>query len=214
MEALAHKLAKKIACEMDYDENKRAVIAYGLTAMLQMATIFTLISVIGMLFDFWYESMLIFFGVGIIRKSTGGAHSHTMTGCIFISVFSIVGLASLSKYLLGRPVDNSINIVITVLIFVLCYIVFYIRVPVDSPKKPIVKPEKIKRLRNQSYMILSLFFLISIIFIISTAWNNRFYSLASSIRMMMLWQMFTLTKTGAHVLNIIDLNFQISTEKG
>ena len=209
LETLAFNIAEKISVEMNFDEDKKAVIAYGLTAIFQMATIFAVISIIGILFDFWYESIIIFLGVGIIRKSTGGAHSQTMEGCIVISVLSITILSTLARYFFDFPLSKFVNFSISIFIFIFCFIVFYIRVPVDSPNKPIVKPEKIKKLRRQSFLILTIFFLLSIVFIILTTWYNRFYSIAISIRLSMLWQLFTLTRIGAQFFGKVDSKFKV-----
>jgi accessory gene regulator B len=213
LETLAKNIAEKIALQMDFDEDKKAVIGYGLTAIFQMVTIFMIISVFGILFHFWYESILIFFGVGIIRKSTGGAHSETMNGCIIISVLSVTMLSALSRYLLGFPMNRFANSVFSVIIYILCLIVFYYRVPVDSPNKPIVKPEKIRRLRRQSFLIITVFFLSSVAFIFFSTGNNRFYSIAVSIRLTMLWQLLTLTAAGARFFGNIDSKYKKLIEK-
>jgi accessory gene regulator B len=204
IEKLAHNLAARIALQLDYDENKKAVIAYGFIAILQIATIFIISSIIGVLFDFWYESVIIFLGVGIMRKSTGGAHASTMNGCIVISVLSIAILSMISRYLLCLPINFYLNIVISLIVFIICFIIFYLRVPIDSPNKPIIKPEKIMRLRKQSFIKLTVCFIISIIFILFTRYQERFYSIAVSIRLAMLWQLLTLTKTGSYILKKID----------
>jgi accessory gene regulator B len=214
IETLAHKIAKKIALQLDYDDDRKAVIAYGLIAILQMATIFIIITIIGILFDFWYECMIIFMGVGIIRKSTGGAHSKTMNGCIIISVLSVTVLSALSRYLLFRPMNTYVNLGISVIIFIISFIIFYLRVPVDSPNKPIVKQEKIRRLRKQSYFLIIVFFLLTATFITLATVNNRFYSFATSVRLMILWQVFTVTETGILLLKKVDSKVNRIFEKG
>ncbi len=205
IEKLAHNLATKIALQLDYDENSKAVIAYGFIAILQISIIFSIISILGVIFGFWYESIIVFITVGTIRKSTGGAHAATMNGCIIISVLSIVTLSLISRYLLCVPIKVYINLGISVIVFIIGVITFYFRVPVDSPNKPIIKPDKIMRLRKQSFFILTACFILSIIFVISTIYEKRFYSIATSLRLAMLWQLLTLTKTGAIVLNKIEL---------
>ena len=205
IEMLAHKIADKIALQLDLDEDKNAVIAYGLIGILQVTTLFIIITIIGFLFDFLYESLIIFLSVGFIRKSTGGAHASTMNCCNIMSILSISLLAALSRYLLNYPFDIYVNLGSAIFIFVICFIIFYIRVPIDNPNKPIVKPEKIKRLRKQSFYKLILFFLLTIVSIKLANYHVRFYSIAASIRLAMLWQVFTLTKTGALVLDKLDL---------
>ncbi|MDF2588690.1 MAG: putative accessory regulator protein, partial [Anaerocolumna sp.] len=194
IEILAHKIAEKIALQLDYDDERKAVVAYGLIGIIQMVTIFIIITIIGLIFDTWYESMIIFLGVGMIRKSTGGAHAGTMLSCNIISVVTVTILSALSRYILNIPFNTYVNLGLTVFLFVICFIIFYLRVPVDSPNKPITKPEKIRRLRRQSFLILTLLILTAGISILFTDYNDRFYSIAISIRLILLWQSLTLTK--------------------
>jgi accessory gene regulator B len=207
-------MAEKIALQLNYDEDKRAVIAYGLTAMIQMITIFTVISVIGLLLHIWYECLVIYLSVGIIRKSTGGAHSKSMLGCIIVSVLSITGLSVISRYALGFTIPVYSNLAVLLLVFAIGLIVFYLRVPVDSPNKPIVRPEKIKRLRKQSFILLTVLFAISFILILLADKITRFYSIALSIRLAMLWQVLTLTKTGIKLLGLVDARINKIFELG
>lgn len=204
METLAHKIADKISLQLDLDKERKAVIADGLIGILQVMTIFLIITAIGILFDFLYESLIIFFSVGYIRKSTGGAHSSTMDGCNIISVLVITLLSALSRYLLAIPMNNYINIGVSLVVFIICFILFYIKVPVDNPNKPIVNPEKIKRLRKESFLKLTLFLIVSLITIGLTYYHNRFYSISMSIRLAMLWQLVTLTDTGSLLLDRLD----------
>lgn len=194
---------------MDYDEDRKEVIAYGLTALLQMTVIFTIITILGLIFDFWYESLIIFFGVGIIRKSTGGAHSRTMNGCIVISVLSVTLLSAMSRHLLNHPWIVMHNMIISSTTYIICLLVFYLRVPVDNPNKPIVKPEKIKRLRRQSFLVLTIFFCLSILGVLFTEQFYRLYSIVVILRLTMLWQAFTLTKTGVIFFEKVDLGFEV-----
>lgn len=205
IEILAHKIADKIALQLNLDTDKKSVIAYGLIGILQVTTLFIIITIIGLLFDLLYESLIIFLSVGFMRKSTGGAHSKTMNGCNIMSILSISLLAASSRYLLNHPFNMYVNLYTTIFIFVICFMIFYIRVPVDNPKKPIVKPEKIKRLRKQSFYKLILFFLLTIVSIKLANYYERFYSIAASIRLAMIWQVFTLTEIGTLFLDKLDL---------
>lgn len=213
IEKLAYKLSAKLAYQLNYDADQKAILSYGLIGILQMATIFIIISIIGVTFNFWYESLLIYIGVGFLRKSTGGAHSKTMIGCIIMSVMSITLLSATSRYLIVVRLDVWIDIAISFFIFTYSILIFYLRVPVDNPNKPIVKPDKIKRLRKQSFIKLGILFLITLIFIVTSVFNNRFYSFAISIRLAILWQLLTLTKTGIFILNKIDFSINCKLVK-
>ena len=54
IETLAHKIAEKIAVQLDFDDDRKAVVAYGLIAILQISFLFIVITIIGIIFDFWY----------------------------------------------------------------------------------------------------------------------------------------------------------------
>lgn len=209
MESAAHKLSEKIALHLHYDEDKKAVIEYGLIACFSLVVIGVAISVIGILLSLWYESIIIFFGVGILKKSTGGAHSRTMLGCFVISVFSISILALLSRYVLGMPINEYLNVGISLIIFLISLMVFYKRVPVDSPNKPIVKPQKIKRLRKQSFVLLVIVTALSIAFALLAHENARLYSVTFSFRFILVWQTFMLTKYGIGFVEILDSKFVV-----
>ncbi|SDJ26188.1 accessory gene regulator ArgB-like protein [Proteiniclasticum ruminis] len=204
IESLAGKIADVLTIKLQLDKERRAVIRYGLIGLLQVITLFLLITFIGAVTGTLFENYIVFFTVGYLRKSTGGAHSRTMWGCNAVSVLSISILAIFSRFLLGNLIDPKINYGIAVLLFMAGLLIFHKYVPVDSPNKPIVSPEKIKRLRRESYMKLLLFFLLTLIAIDRANIEVRFYSISMSIRLALVWQMITLTKTGSSLLLRVD----------
>ena len=190
--------------KLQLDEEKRDVIRYGLIGLLQVITLFLFITLIGVITGTLYESYIVFFTVGYLRKSTGGAHSSTMWGCNTVSVLSISLLAVSSRYLLGMPIEPILNYGSSVLLFITGLLIFIKYVPIDSPNKPIASPEKIKRLRRESFMKLLLFFLLTLIAINRANIEVRFYSISMSIRLAIVWQIITLTKTGSALLLKVD----------
>jgi len=207
MERKANELSEQIASQLGYDGDKKAVVAYGLIAFMQTIALLAIISFFGVMCGFLFESLLIFFCVGLLKKSTGGAHSETMFGCMIVSVLSIVLLSVFSRYVLSIAINPYLNVAFSILVFFICLIVFIRRVPVDSPNKPITRPEKIHRLRVQSYIILTVYTFFSIILILLSDYNGRFLSLAVGIRLALLWQTSMLTKSGINLFKRIDSKF-------
>lgn len=205
MEKMAHEISSKISSALNYDDNKEAIIAYGLTAIFQVFIIAALISVIGILSRSWIESVIIFIGVGLLKKSTGGAHARTIGYCTFISVFTISLFAVISKYVFSFSMGVFIELSITLVIFLICLYVFYKRVPVDSINKPIKKPEKIKRLRNQSYAILAIYTALACVLTLIDQNSHKLNSIVFSLHFVLLWQAFMLTKSGSKFINRLDL---------
>jgi accessory gene regulator B len=191
---------------MQFDEDKKAVIEYGLLAVFNIIIIGLIISAVGLIFGFLYESVIIFMGVGILKKSTGGAHAETLAGCIIVSISSITLFAAVSRYALGFPISTGINTGITLLVSIVCFAVFSKMVPVDTPNKPIRKPEKIRKLRRQSFTLLGLYAALSITAGILAPLCGRLYSMAFCIRLTLLWQTFMLTLYGQRLIHILTKN--------
>jgi accessory gene regulator B len=207
VEKLAHNLSEKIAEKLGYDQDKKEVIAYGLTAIFQMVGIFSIASFIGIVGGFWYESMVLFLAVGLFRKSTGGAHSSTFQGCIIISIFSISFFAFLSRYLFYVNVPPHVFFIsVLSVIYIFSFLVVYKLAPVASPNKPIVRKEKIKKLKIKSLATVVFYYLISMIFIFCSQDNShiRLIHISLSLACATLWQVFTLTKTGHKLIHIMD----------
>lgn len=206
MEQLAKRIASSISGKLNYDDDRRAVIAYGLIAIFQMSTIGLLVSVIGLWAGFWYEAAVIFFGVGLLRKSTGGAHAQTLLGCTIISVCSICLMAAFCRYIMMYlPVYQLIAVYM--ILYGVCFAVAYQKVPVDTPNKPITRPEKIKRLRRQSFFKLGACFVLTFGLVLSSPVNLRLAGIAASVCCAILWQILTLTKWGALAITAMDSFF-------
>lgn len=204
LEKAALDLSEKISAALHFSDEKRSVIAYGLTAVFQMAAIAAAISVIGLLSRSFYECVIVFLGVGLLKKSTGGAHSQTMNGCMVISVISISVLALLSRYVLNKPFQLFLSVGVTAAIYLACLVIFYRRVPVDCANKRLTKPEKIKKLRRQSFVLLTVYLIVTLVLLYYAPEHRRFYSLSSCVCMIMMWQTFMLTTTAAKAINVLD----------
>ncbi len=68
MEKLARKLANNIALSLGYDDEKEAVVAYGLIAIIQVSIIILLVLLLGLLAGAPIEAMIICLSASILRK--------------------------------------------------------------------------------------------------------------------------------------------------
>lgn len=207
MEKLAKQIAERISEALNYDEDKQLVIAYGLTALLQMITIASVVLIVGLIFNFWIEAIILFMGVGLLRKSTGGAHAKTLFGCTVISIVSICVMSALCRYFLINV--DSLHILLPVYIITIgcCFFITYQKAPVDSPNKLIKRPEKIKRLRKQSFITILIYSTISIALLVISCYNLRMVSISSSIVLSLVWQTITLTRCGAVFISALEYPF-------
>lgn len=199
---LCRNLSTYIAATLSLDEDRRQVMEYGLVGLTQMLVILILSLLIGVPLHFAPEAVILFFGVGLLRRNTGGAHSQTLAGCTILSVLSICAMSALCRHVLIDLDSPWLLAALQLLCSLLSFSQVYRKVPMDSPNKPIVKPEKIKRLRRNSFLTVAICNLISIALFL---WGGRRgISLGFSVNCAVLWQMFTLTRVGVLLIHVAD----------
>ena len=203
MEKLANKLSVLIAKQQNSSEEQRRVIEYGLTAMLQMITIFIIILVSGLLLGAFFEAIVIFCAVGFLRKSTGGAHSSTMIGCTVFSCINIICLSLFAHYG-AQYIPTMYILLLGGFAYIVCFIIAYKKVPVDCENKRIRKPEKIKRLRTQSFIKIILYALMSFAWVLISKNSLLSLSVFLAFNLSTAWQVFTLTDLGSKFICFFD----------
>ena len=210
MEKLCNKIANKLAIELNYDNDKKEVLAYGAFALLQMLISIAFVLIFGLIFNVAVEALIISFTVSLLRKYSGGVHASSLSACMFIGTTICVGLAISIKCFLVPPFDIKIQLIIGVIIFIWSYYLIYKLAPVDSPNKPIKREEKIRRMRKGSIIVLSIYLVIALINIISFYYigGNKFIIYVICIYSGILWQTFTLTKFGFVTITNIDTLFK------
>lgn len=205
---LANRLAEKLAERLGYDAEKQAVIAYGLGAAIQMLELFLIALLFGIVFDCLIEAMIIFWGVGLLRRSAGGEHCQTYMACILTSALSICMLSFICRYLIPGYFSIWFYIVIGIIPAITCFgIIAYKRVPKVTPNKPIDNPKKIRRLRKQC-LITAIIYLALAMILLMLDWNDKrnissFFALIT----VFWWQSFTLTSWSERLAHSMDRLF-------
>lgn len=201
METLAKKLASKISKSLEYDDEKERVIAYGLTAIIQVAVTVFLALLLGFIAGTPVEVLIICFSISTLRKYSGGAHAKYIELCTAMSVILCFVFSLISKYLLAPVLSSNIMFILILAVYILSFLAVYKLAPVDSPNKPITTEKKKKRMRKNSYIILSVYLILSVLFLILKSKDENFNSFGVSLLLGTSWQIATLTKFGAAFLN-------------
>lgn len=207
VEKICNKISNNIATELKFDEEKKSVINYGMFAVIQMGIAIGLTIIFGFAFHVVVEALTVSFVISILRKSSGGAHAGTPGRCAVLGTVVSVGFGLLAKF-----VDKSlIAIMLTgIVIFSWSFYIIYKLAPVDSAAKPIKKQERRKKLKRSSIIILSVYLIIAIVNIIYYYYKNNVSVLTYTvcIYMGLVWQIFSLTKSGHLILGKIDAVFK------
>lgn len=191
MESLVKKLAHRIAQAQGYDNEKEAVIAYGLFAIIMTVITFLLVGFIGIIFDTLVESLIVFFSVVILRKYSGGAHAASAESCTLASIVFCTAAALLSRYVFYPIYDIRLMIAAVIVVYLFSYWIIIKRAPVDSPNKPISDKKK-PRMRKGSLTVLSLYLLLSVVGIILGQPYPLFNAYGISLLFGVTWQVLTL----------------------
>lgn len=206
IENVSNDISDKIASELNLDNDKREVIAYGTFAFLQMIFSIVLVIIFGWLFHVGIEALVISFVASILRKYSGGAHAGSPSRCALIGTIVCIGQAALFKFALAHKLNFNMVLLLEMMIFVWSYYMIYKLAPVDSPTKPIRKKEKKIRLKKSSIIILSVYLVITVFILMlykeTGKQNLLIYTLC--IYGGVVWQIFTLTEVGHLILGKID----------
>lgn len=211
MERYSKAIAAKLAMELGYDDDKKAVMAYGAFALIQILISIGLIVIFGLMFGVVIEALIISFSASILRKYSGGVHSSSPNTCTFLGTVVCVGFASLIKMFPAPVAGIKGFLVIGVLVFAWsCYTVSKLA-PVDTPNKPIRSAEKRGRMKKGALAVLGIYFLIACANISAYLHfqSDAFFIYATCLTFGMLWQVFTLTVSGHRVIEKLDLFLHI-----
>ncbi|MCE5195948.1 MAG: accessory gene regulator B family protein [Negativicutes bacterium] len=208
MEKLTRKLAANVARSLDYDAEREAVIAYGLIGLVQIIITFALVLLFGSLVGAPAEALIVCAAVGLLRKYSGGAHAGSAELCNAISVVYSTSAAVAAKRYFSTADNLALQLLLTAVIFGVSYLIVYRFAPVDSPNKPIKTVKKKKRMRQGSFIILTVYFLLAIALFLAGCDDGVYASYGISLLFGVIWQIFTLTSPGAFLLHSLDLRLQ------
>jgi accessory gene regulator B len=213
IEKVSYSLASKLASSLQLSDEQKSVIAYGATNLLQIIYCITLCVIAGLAFRVLPESLVVLFTVSLIRKYSGGIHSHSPNRCAVIGAIYSVGLGLIAKY---SGVELSFTLVLGVLVYLCAFILVYKLAPVDSSAKPIKKEKTRLRLKKYSILALCCLLIISAILIVILKFYGLLflYKYILCIYFGVIWQTFTLTKLGHAVLGKLDAFLDIKSIKG
>lgn len=206
MEKLTNNLATKVAAELQLDNDKKEVIAYGLFAVAHTALSIILVAVFGIIFNVVVEALIISFIGSSFRKYSGGAHASSPGRCAAIGTVVCVGQALLYVNFVASVTTLTLVLISGIGVFSLAFYLTNKLAPVDSPSKPIRSNEKKIRMKKGSILCLCVYILFSFaniaIYIFFKEKGCLIYSLC--VYGGILWQVFTLTGVGHNTINKID----------
>lgn len=203
--SLTNKISQRISVKLNYDKEKTAVINYGLFAFVQFFVALSLVVITGLFMGMFFQALIVSFAASILRVYSGGVHATKPSICLIVGT-----AATIINMLIARCLTNYLLIeyvlVIDAFILGLAYCLIAKYAPVDSPAKPIRTKEKRKKMRRNSFIVLTTY--VAVISVLMSAYFIKEYSIyveyATCICIAVGWQVFNLTIIGHRVLNKVD----------
>jgi accessory gene regulator B len=163
-------ISEYIAKEMNYDEEKKVILAYALDVLFLTVLGFVILIIAGYLLGITFQVLTATIAGASLRLSSGGAHSSSRLRCMIIGTiqYTIVGLCMTNIYKL--LVGQTLLYILIITMSLLSLIIVCKYAPVDSPAKPILSVKFRKRLRKAAIIITLNYSVISIISI-NTIWG-------------------------------------------
>lgn len=210
VEDLITKILNIYKKQLSIDDGTEAILRYSIRLVISTMLSYSLALLLALLFGTFYYVLFIMLTFSTLRVFSGGAHCSNMGNCATYGavVANILGLVAQKNQLTKV---FMLTMIIIAFVFSLWAISKY--APADTPGKPITTKLKKERLRKKSLIVVCVWFLGCVL------WYTYFSEVktivyASTIGI--LWQSFTLTKTGykfCHVFdNILDFIFNKKEE--
>ena len=190
---------------LNADPDRVEVIIYGAINILQTINAVLWVIILGWLTGTLYESIVLSTSASILRKYSGGGHASSPMRCAIIGAgISVSGGLLVNKF--GVYADYRLILLCIVFSAIVSLIIIMKKAPVDSIEKPIDDENLKKIFRNKSIATIFVFLSISImLLLIGQRYLEKFNIITlESIMLGILWQGFTLTKSGIYFINKVD----------
>jgi accessory gene regulator B len=204
-EKVAQSISAIISDNLDFDQEKREVIAYGALALIHTFWSFLVIVIVGYFMNILLPITIITIVAAMLRKFSGGAHCTSPNRCTLGGAIIFMVLAYIVK-IAGIHISSMLHHLYILFSFSVSFALVLQLCPVDSPNKPIKKEETKKRLRLRAITYL-LFCALLVCFVVlaNSLWRfNHATVINLSISTGLLWQSFTLTNIGHRFTYVYD----------
>lgn len=168
-ENISLKLTELITKELNYNDDKKEIIAYAIETALLFILGFLFLILLGYYFDALIPTIIAAISGGLLRRVSGGAHFNTPLKCLAVGSIVYTSIGVLANALIKNDLTNY-SILILSLLVSLILVVFL--APVDSESKPIYSKSFKLKLKISSMV----FVIISILLI--TLQNNKLISVS------------------------------------
>ncbi|GAB6173130.1 accessory gene regulator B family protein [Paradesulfitobacterium aromaticivorans] len=155
---ISQKLTYIITSQLDYDEEKKEIIAYAIeTGLLAVSGAF-LIAILGYALNALIPALIAAAFGGSLRRVSGGAHFNTPLKCLISGALTYSLIGVLATKLISYPLINQY---IYLILLIISLLIVFVLAPVESEGKPIHSQSLKRKLKVTSTAFVIVVFLIT-----------------------------------------------------
>lgn len=173
---LSDNIADYMSGQLNYDEDKEAVLSYGLEIIIGDCFKTIPILLISLLIDTFSYTLVAMISFSLHRTFIGGAHERTYMRCFVNSVIMLLMIGIVGKYF-GLLMQEQIWL--SFLVYGQALILIYLWVPASTEKKEIKNSQTRKKIKRTSLVISTLWISLVIYSYMNQLYHH--YILASTL---------------------------------
>lgn len=161
IQKLSNNISYYLCSELNYNDEKREILSYGLQIMLGTAAKILTIAILSIILGIFFSTAIVCITFIIFRRIIGGMHCDTYNRCFITSVSLMIFLG-----FLGNTLIIPYNIFLGSLIstYLLCIFITTKWVPMGTSKKTIKNIETRRKIKIKTLTMLTLWFMFLILF--------------------------------------------------
>lgn len=204
MESYIYRITEQMAKEMGYDEEKRGVLCYSLTMLVNNVQAVIMLFVISWLVGLTKLAFTAMVASALLRVASGGAHVSSSLRCSTIAtiIFLICG------FLGANMVKSSYLWILIIFLVVLGIYAIGRYAPADVPEKPIESKAQRSTLLRASWLI----FVLEIAFVCWLTITHE-YKFSAALTLGLTWQCFMITPLGYKLMKVFDSSLKYIEQK-
>lgn len=152
MKKLVDNISSYISNELNYNNEKREIISYGLQIILGITMKTFSILLLAYILNIFKTTIAVSISFIVFRRIIGGSHVDTYNKCYFLSVFLMLLLGGLGEIIKITPISISI---LAILIYVLTFVETILWIPAGTEKKMIKNIITRRKIKLQTIILLT-----------------------------------------------------------
>ncbi|NLI91582.1 MAG: accessory gene regulator B family protein [Peptococcaceae bacterium] len=141
---ISQRLSDTITEELDYSDEKKEIVAFGLESLFLSIVGFFAILLVAFFFDALIPTAISAVFGGLLRKVSGGAHMNTPLKCLTFGAVIYSTLGVITQKLIQH---NLYNFHIAFILLFMSLLIVAFLAPVDCEAKPIISQKLKKNLK-------------------------------------------------------------------